>query len=116
MTYQERLQMPPSGVGNYTAGMIVDRLFENLNDRSGFDTGGLDEETLTEWREQWIDIVSNTRHSLYKDPNAHLAGLGEILEECDEAMRWGLTGSMHGLKLLEAALAKLRAWRDGGAK
>lgn len=37
---------------------IVEALLMDLQSRKGFDLSDIDVETLQEWREEWIDIVT----------------------------------------------------------
>lgn len=39
------------------AEQLVERLFSDMDDRSGFDTGGLDAETLGGWKAKWIGLL-----------------------------------------------------------
>jgi len=36
---------------------LVELLFEDMNDRSGYDTYDTDEETLQEWKSTWVTII-----------------------------------------------------------
>lgn len=38
---------------------IVDLLFDDLNDRKGYEIDSVDEESKREWREKWIKLVTN---------------------------------------------------------
>lgn len=39
------------------AEQMVEALFRDMDDRSGFDTGDLPSDVLTEWKKKWVEIA-----------------------------------------------------------
>jgi hypothetical protein len=39
---------------------LLEWLWSDLNDRSGFDTGNLDSQTIKEWKESWYKQILKT--------------------------------------------------------
>ena len=38
---------------------LIDLLFADMDDRSGFDVYDIDEETLQEWKVTWVKIIKD---------------------------------------------------------
>jgi hypothetical protein len=36
---------------------LVESLFDDLNDRQGYDTGGLADDVLADWKREWDDLA-----------------------------------------------------------
>jgi hypothetical protein len=46
---------------------LVDALFDDMDDRSGCDTGHIDSETMASWKAQWVDMIASAFAAMKKE-------------------------------------------------